>query len=209
MDHDWSWKTMHRLIVTSATYRQSAQHTHAEAMEQIDPANRLRWRWDVQRLDAEQIFDALQSVSGRLDLQVGGRSVEKEPRRAIYRKVLRNKPDPILSLFDTPDGVNSMPHRPTTTTATQALALLNSSWADEFASAAAKALSSQTDGNVDEAIGLAYEVAWGRPPTEREAALAWDYLADGDGSRADRASLAELADICHVLINSNEFIYLH
>ena len=133
----WHWKSLHRMIVTSETYCQSATHPQAADFELIDPANKLRWRWDVRRLSAEQFYDALQSVAGRLNNELGGRSTSDGRRRAIYRKVYRNKPDSVLALFDTPDGVNSMPLRPTTTTPNQALALLNSDWALEIAAAMA------------------------------------------------------------------------
>lgn len=208
IDDGWSWKSVHRLIVMSETYRQSAHHPLAPEMEQIDPENRLRWRWDTRRLAAEQIFDALLSVSGQLDVTVGGASANHDShRRAIYRKMLRNKSDDRLSLFDMADGINSVANRPTTTTATQALALLNTSWASEMATAMSERVTADTGGDLAGTIQTAYELAVGRPPDEYEMQLAKEFIAHQDID-IEELNAESYVDFCHVLLNSNEFIYI-
>ena len=83
-------KALHRLIVLSATYRQSAFHRYSGRIALIDPRNRLRWRWDIRRLDAEQIRDAMLAASGELDLKAGGPAVAaSSTRRSIYTKIIQ------------------------------------------------------------------------------------------------------------------------
>ena len=126
----WRLKPLHRLIMTSATYRQSALHPGSEAARRNDPNNRWLWRMGLRRLDADQIRDTVLSVSGELDASQGGPSVDATaPRRTVYTKLVRYSPEPLLQAFDAPDGFVSTPQRDTTTTATQALQLLNGPWA--------------------------------------------------------------------------------
>ena len=128
VDNGWRLKPLHRLILTSATYRQSALATNDAAMLE-DPSNRLLWRQNIRRLDAEQIRDAMLAAVGELDRTAGGPSVgHAAPRRTIYTKVMRNTQDPLLAVFDAPDALASSPSRPTTTTAPQALFMINGSW---------------------------------------------------------------------------------
>src|SRR5205823_1504749 len=123
----WSFKKMHKLLVTSMTYRQSATSAAAEAALKKDPDNRLWWKMATRRLDAEQIRDAILAATGNLDLAMGGAAVEaKEPRRSIYTKVRRNVREPLLDVFDTPEGLASTAQRNVTTTPTQALLMFNS-----------------------------------------------------------------------------------
>ena len=139
----WRLKPLHRLIMTSAVYRQSAQRTESEVetARGLDPDNRLLWKRTVQRLDAEEIRDAMLAVSGELDATIGGPSAESSrPRRSIDTKVIRNSRDPLLDSFDAPDGYNSAGRRTTTTTATQALLLINGSWTHARAAALADRL---------------------------------------------------------------------
>ena len=122
-------KAMHRLIMLSATYRQSALRVAPEIAKMNDPDNRWLWRMNTQRLDAEQIRDAMLAVSGELRLDAGGPSVEENsPRRSIYTKLLRNHPDPLLEAFDAPEAFGSVPVRNHTTTATQSLLMINGDW---------------------------------------------------------------------------------
>src|SRR5690606_37064565 len=93
IERGWSMKDLHRLILTSAAWRQSADHPHAAEYEQRDPAGDLLWRWRVRRLTAEQIRDAILTATGELDPTHGGPSVDAvSPRRALYVKVYRNTP---------------------------------------------------------------------------------------------------------------------
>ncbi|MFI5460657.1 MAG: DUF1549 and DUF1553 domain-containing protein [Isosphaerales bacterium] len=153
----WSLKSMHRLIVTSATYRQSSRVT--EERKKLDPENVLLWRQNRQRLDGEAIRDALLAVSGRLNRAMGGPSVfpelppelsklsskgavwpvspraEDRARRSLYVFVRRNLRYPFFEVFDRPDTNASCPRRPVTTIAPQALSLLNSRLAHDSARA--------------------------------------------------------------------------
>ena len=172
----WSLKKLHRLILASSTYRQSAQNPLAETARLKDPENRLLWRANTRRLDAEQIRDAILSVTGELKLTASGPGADPAtPVRSIFTKVLRNSRDPLLEVFDSPDSFNSTAQRNVTTTPTQSLLLLNSPLALKRASAFAARL--QRDSSADEArrVTDAYRLAFGRAPTdaEREAALAF------------------------------------
>ena len=203
VEDGWSWKSIHRLMITSATYRQSATHPQANAMEAIDPANQLRWRWDVRRLDAEQVVDALLCAAGQIDLSVGGPSSDgKAHRRGIYRKMHRNKPDKLLALFDLPDGINSVASRPVTTTPTQALALLNGKLGTTTAASMAERLITSCGDDRTAVVKKAYRLAFSRPPSEDEIGFALDYLGD------DALDETLLSEFCHVLLNANEFVYL-
>src|SRR5690606_38854370 len=127
VDGGWTLKRIHRLIVTSSTYRQTALQAPSEQAKLVDPSNRLLWRMNTRRLEAEQIRDAMLVVSDELIPTMGGEGVDhNQPRRSIYTKVLRNRKDPLLEVFDVADGVLSTPERSVTTTATQALLMINS-----------------------------------------------------------------------------------
>ena len=200
VENEWRFKEIHRLILTSATYRQSAHHPNAATQEQIDPNNQFTWRTRVRRLDAEQIIDAVNCVAGELESTVGGKSVDSTKRRAIYRKVRRNKPDKLLTLFDAADGINSVPVRSATTTSPQALALLNG----EFGLTRAKRMAERIKGRATEAtdqITVGYELAFGRLPTTPEVDLALEYFSSADSANP-------LVAFCHALLNANEFVYV-
>jgi hypothetical protein len=207
----WSFKKLHRLIVTSAAYRQSATAPAPAAALKKDPENRLLWRGTTRRLDAEQVRDSLLAATGRLDLTAGGPAVEPtQPRRTLYTKVRRNTRDPLLDAFDAPEGFASTAQRNVTTTPTQALLLINSSFMLQQAQAFAERLRREKS---DDAARLdrAFRLAFGRPPTdaERKGGLAFlDQQAKRIGGNADDARAAALADLCHVLLNANEFLYV-
>ena len=204
----WSFKDLHRLIVTTAAYRQTALRPTPKAARLADPEDRLLWRRTTRRLDAEQIRDAMLFASGELDPTMGGEGVDgSKPRRTIYTKVLRNKPDPLLDAFDAPDGSITTCSRNSTTIPTQALLLINGEWSLDRARAFAGRLRS-LDAPGDR-VDIAYRIAFGRAPGPDERAEAIAFLEtqgslDGDGSGADAA----LVDLCHALLNSNEFLYV-
>ena len=207
----WHWKPIHRLILTSATYRQSADHPRAEQLDAIDPDNNLRWRWDVRRLAAEQLHDSLLSVADQLDAKLGGANDNKESaRRAIYRRVYRNRADKLLGLFDLPDGINSVAERPVTTTPTQALAMFNGPWGTKTATAMADRITACGCENANAAVEMGYRLAFGRSPTAAELELAKEYIATEQGGNFSDSSISRSALIgfCHVLLNSNEFLYI-
>jgi hypothetical protein len=230
MEEGWSVKRIDRLIVTSAAYRRAALGSQADEARRIDPENRFFARRDVRRLEAEQVRDAMLAVSGELDLSQGGPSVEADqPRRSIYVKVVRNKRDPLMESLDAPDGFSSVAERHATTTPTQSLVLVNGPWPLARAQALAARLAQEAGSEPATLIERAFALAYGRPPdsSEREAALR--FLSAGgsdlaaaagqpstaaqsspaDGPAPASAPAAEaLVDLCHVLLNSNAFLYV-
>ena len=172
----WSLKKLHRLILASSIYQQATKNPAAENARLKDPENRLLWQASTRRLDAEQIRDAILSVTGELKLATDGPSTDSSsPVRSIFTKVLRNSRDPLLEVFDVPDGFNSTAQRNVTTTPTQSLLLLNSPVALKRAHAFAARL--RRDSSADDArrVTDAYRLAFGRAPSdaERGAALAF------------------------------------
>jgi hypothetical protein len=184
VENGQSFKSLHRLILLSATYQQSATHPEADRIALIDPRNRLRWRWDVRRLAAEQIRDAILSASGELDPKAGGPAVTAvTPRRSIYTKVVRNAPDPMLKAFDVADGFNSTAQRDVTTTPTQSLLMINGQWFLDRATVLSKrvdeAVASELSPGTNlhqQAVQTAWKLALGRSPDDAELDSAVRYL---------------------------------
>jgi hypothetical protein len=212
-----SLKYLHRLIVTSATYRQSSA-TRADG-HKADEDNKLLWRQNRTRLDAEQVRDAILAVSGRLDRTPGGPSdmqFDMKPgihvtpkvdygkfdfdrpqghRRSVYRFVFRTLPDPLVECLDGADASALTPKRTESVTAPQALALLNNEFILVHAKAMAVRLEKHSPQRAKQ-IDLACRLVWGRPPSADEAKSFAAY--------ADRHGLANL---CRVLSNTNEFLF--
>ena len=204
----WSFKSLHRLIVTSATYRQSATHPNAEQHQLKDPSNRLLWRANIRRLDAEQIRDSMLLVSGKLDMTSGGPSVSaSKPRRSIFTEQRRNSPDPLLDVFDSADGFSSTPERNVTTTPTQALLMINSKDSLARAGEFARRVKSESGNERESQIALAYRLAFGRDVSEAERLAALDFF-NRQAARNAAAASSVLTDFCQVLLNSNEFLYV-
>jgi hypothetical protein len=211
----WSIKQMHRLMLLSATYRQSTA-VSPEARH-VDPDNRLFSRMNRLRLEGEVIRDGLLAVSGRLNPAMGGPGVfppvpaeaaqgaqawkaSPDPRdhvrRSVYVFARRNLRFPFLEAFDLPDSSLSCPKRERSTTATQALALLNAADVAEAARALAARVTAEAT-TQDERVALAYRLALGRRPTEAEVRLAREFLTE-----------SPLSELCRALFNVNEFVYL-
>jgi len=192
----WRFKPLHRLLVTSATYRQAARHPAGDAARQKDPENRWLWHMPVRRLDAEQIRDAMLAASGELELSLGGPSVTaSQPRRSVYTRSLRNTRDPLLSVFDMADPFTSIDRRDVTTTPTQSLMMINGAWPLQRAEALAGRVR-KLAGSEDRAlVDHAYRLAYGRGPEPSEAEAILRFLhqrATGVGAEAPSlpASLA-------------------
>jgi hypothetical protein len=219
MREGWSLKKLHRLLVTSATYRQSASHPEPEAGRLKDPENRLLWRWWPRRLEAEQIRDAIFAVTGELQLDpAGGPGVlATEPRRSIYTRILRNTRDPLTDAFDAPLWFTSVSSRDTTTTPVQSLLLVNSPFMLERGRALAARLEKLAPGDEAAQVEHAYRLTYGRLPTREEIVRAAQFLSE-QRRRLEPASAAAqsttdprsaaLADFCHALFNSSEFLYM-
>lgn len=164
----WKLKKLHREIMLSSTYRQTAHRAIPELAAKIDPSNKFLWRFNPRRLDAEQVRDAILAASGELDLSEGGPSVDgNAPRRAIYTMKKRNSQNELLRSLDAPAGFFSTSERQSTTTPIQALLLMNSDWPLARARKLAERVSS---------IEEAWLYTLGRPPTAKEIETASNFI---------------------------------
>jgi hypothetical protein len=213
-----SLKWLHKTIALSETYRQSA----ADRPEGLaaDSGNRLLWRMNRRRLEAECIRDAVLRLSGKLDQRMGGPSArqfytspgvhvtpvvkykEFDPdhpanfRRGVYRFVFRTVPDPLMQALDCPDASQLAAKRESSSTPLQALALLNNRFMVRQSEHIAARLQLDADG-VGERIVLLFKRAYGRSPSPREAERVIGY-----------ARTHGLANACRVIINSSEFLFV-
>jgi len=172
----WKMKPLHKMILMSATYRQTARRAPTTKELTTDPENRLLWRFHPRRLDAEQSRDAVLLASGELDPVMGGEGVEAGmPRRSIYTRKIRNTQDDFLASLDSPPGFSSVPTRDATTTATQSLLMINGDWPLERARAMAAHLLKTQPRDDAEIIDRAYDLAFSRKarPAEKKDALAF------------------------------------
>ncbi len=173
----WSLKAMHRRVVASATYRRAAVHPAPEAGRLKDPENRLLWKSATRRLEAEAVRDAMLLASGEFDSHMGGPAVDPNlPRRTVYTKVQRNTRDPLLDAFDAPETFSSVPGRNSTTTATQALLMINGRWPLERAQAFARRLRAAGAATNPDLVRAAYRIAFGRLPSPDELARGVAFL---------------------------------
>jgi hypothetical protein len=211
----WKLKPIHRLIMTSAVYTEGSQSDAARAA--VDTDNKLLWRRQRHRLEAEVIRDAMLATGGILDETLLGPGTldENHRRRSIYFTVKRSKLASMMVLFDAPDALQGLGARSSTTIAPQALLLLNNATVRDSARAFAARATTDVAPGPDAgatAVRRAYLMALSRPPDETELAdaLAFlesqsaQYAADG---KADGRQLA-MADFCQVLLGLNEFVYI-
>ncbi len=224
----WSLKHIHRLIVMSATYRQSSdigstdsdagRAQAVERAEKMDGSDRLLWRFSAHRLDAEPLRDAILATAGRLDLRMGGPGWSPfEPnenyvrvytpkkafgpedfRRMVYGTVVRQRPDGVFGAFDCPDGGQIAPKRSRSTTPLQALNLLNSGFMMQAAGFFADRLKREGGDSASAEAARAFELAFQREPTGEEIAASTGFI---------RAQGLEL--FCRALLNANEFAYVY
>ncbi|MCH7751698.1 MAG: PSD1 domain-containing protein, partial [Planctomycetes bacterium] len=167
VDDGWSFKRLHRLLVTSATYRQTSAVSPESA--RLDPTNTLFSRMPLRRLDAEQIRDAMLAVSGELDTTAGGPSVEGDlPRRSVFLRNVRNTHDAMLAAYDGPDMFNSCPRRFVTTTPLQSLLAFNGDWSLARAQALAVRIDTSSNVPLSAAVQQVFLLALSRPPTAAE-----------------------------------------
>ena len=216
-DNGQSIKDLHRLIVSSSTYRQAA--THNEKNATIDGGNRFLWRMNRRRLSAEEIRDSILMVSGRLDNRMGGEGYYlfelerpehsphyeyhkhdprdvKSHRRSIYRFIVRSQPDPFMTALDCADSSQSTPTRDETITSIQALALLNNKFNLAMAEYFAEDLQ-QSEQDLTSQVKLAFERITGRTPAVNDLEALVQYAQQHD-----------LANVCRLLYNLNEFVYV-
>jgi hypothetical protein len=219
VERGWRIKAIHRLIVTSATYRQSSAINPAAA--QADASCRLLWRKAPLRLEAETVRDAMLAVSGVLDTRLGGPGFREfsisqavgtttnqfKPlapregplftRRTLYRTWARGGRNGFLDAFDCPDPSTTAPRRPVTTTPLQALALLNNEVVLRLADRFAQRVQADAGADLSAQIDRAYRLAFGRAPDDEERRLSRQVV--------EHYGLCTLA---RGLFNSNEFLYI-
>ncbi len=215
IDHGWSLKHLHRRILTSSTYRQSSRWR--EECAAVDANNRLLWRKDPLRLEAEVLRDAILTVSGQLNREVGGPPYADyetfthnsqfysmiDPvgsefnRRTIYRTWLRSGRSSMLDAFDCPDPSTTTPRRAVTVTPIQSLALLNNSFVLRMADAMASRITSDAGSDTTAQVAEVCRLAYSRAPDSQESAVLASFV-DEHG----------LAALCRVVLNSNEFLYV-
>ncbi len=209
IENDWSMKRLHKQILTSAAWQQAAHHPQVSENQARDPADQLLWHAPIRRLTAEQNRDAMLAISGELQTKLGGPSVTAEiPRRSTYLKIFRNTPEPMLQAFDAANGLTSVAQRNTTTTPTQSLLMINGSYALERANSIANRLLQREPETTAATLNYAFRLAWGRQPTADELADALTFLGQKADLPHDTINHDLLADFCHVLLNSNEFLYV-
>lgn len=193
VEHNWSIKEMHRLIVSSATYQQASSADVVKA-KTIDPENRWLWRQNPRRLESDQIRDAMLWASGELDSTIGGPSVDaSKPRRTIYTKWLRNSHDPLLEAFDPPDTYLSTPQRNVTTTPMQSLVMINGPYVLRRAQALANRITSQDLTSDAERVTAAYKLVYGRAPSATENADGMTFLREQTKRIAKAGAVAKAA----------------
>ena len=210
----WRMKPLHRMLTTSATYRQGSSSVAGAGK---DPENKLLWKMNRRRLAAEEIRDSMLAVSGRLNPKAGGPSVlvqideelirdlkrpqywvttrdrREHDRRTIYLIYKRNLILPFNQVFDSPDTLLSCARRDQSTHAPQALELLNGTLSNDLAVAFAKRLTGDR-------VEQAFRLATGRGPNPRERQLSKQYLDDPDPAAVTEFALS--------LFNSNAFLYV-
>ncbi len=225
MEGGWSTKELHRLIMLSDTYQQSSSPGITAAGNTdpllVDPENKLLWRANLQRLEAEQIRDALLASCGWLSYEMGGKTIAlrnrefvfnhtskdattyESPRRTLYLPIIRNHLYDMLEQFDYPDPTMPMGSRNSTVVAPQALLMLNAPVVLEASTHLAKDLSKLPDHT--DRIERAYSLLFGRPPLARETADALQCVRQFEKTETtDRA----WALFCQSLYAANEFVYL-
>ena len=208
IESGWSIKSLHRLIMTSATYRSGSQF-HQGAFS-IDGDNRLLWRVEPRRMDAETWRDSLLSITGELDLASGGPSIDNilgSRRRTLYAKISRNNPlesDNFLRMFDFPIPRASSAKRNTSVIPQQFLFMMNS----EFMLDRARALDSRLQAgslSPEQRISKAYRLLYGRLPSPKEVTVGKQFV---NSTTSDNAQLTRWQQYCQVLLSSNEFMYV-
>ena len=209
IENDWSLKSIHRLILQCATYRQSS--SFSEANYKADPENVTLWRFQPRRLEAEAIRDSYLSISGMLDSKMYGPGTldPNMTRRSIYFTVKRSRLIPMMTLFDVPEPLGSIGRRDATTIAPQALLFINSPQVRKAAEMLAARID---DGKLMEVVRKGYLHAVNREPTEQELTRTIKFLEKQQASYArdkkENARRLAVGDFCQTLFALNEFSYM-
>lgn len=231
----WSVKTMHRLIMTSRAYRMSSRTDNRRALD-ADEANTLLWRQNFRRVEAEVVRDSMLAVAGTLNPKRGGPSVfptlpkevhgtqdaagkgwadspaAEQNRRSVYLVVKRALKVPLLECLDFANSASPVAVRPSTTTAPQALMLLNDSFVQAQAAALAERIRHEAGEISERQIVRAFQLALQREPTKTEIKASKALLADQQKRAVAEGSpepaRAALNSFCRGLLNVNEMIYV-
>jgi mono/diheme cytochrome c family protein len=234
VESGWSVKKMHRLIMLSDVYQQSSD-ARQQALN-VDPEDKLLWRYPRHRLEGEAIRDAMLAVSGNLNLQMGGPGVhpelppgtlatagkwpaDKDPndanRRSVYIFSKRVMTYPMFEAFDAPNSEESCPRRFRTVIPSQALTLMNDSLVLKWSQSLAGRVLNDGGLTTDQQIDRAYRLVLSRAPKPEEKQAILDFLAgqsellEHRTEKPDAARVAAFVDFCHTLLNSNEFLYVN
>ena len=233
-ERGWSWKAMHRLILASNTYRQSSRFDERAAAK--DTENRLLWRMNPHRLEAEILRDSILAISGKLNRKMGGPGIypridpsvistgsrprwpldvkegADEWRRSVYIFVKRSVLVPLIEVFDCPVTTVSQPTRSVSTVSPQALALLNNEFVLEQSGYFAERIRREAGANLKSQVARAFEIALSRPPNEKEVRWSLDFIKSQSegyaGRKNEKPDESALRDFCHALINLSEFLYV-
>jgi hypothetical protein len=213
----WNIKAMHRLMMTSSTYRQVS--TVTPALAKADPDNVLLSRMPLKRLEAEPLYDSLLMLAGRLDETRDGPpepvevrddgmvtpiATEKGWRRSIYVAQRRTEIPTLLESFDLPPMSPNCLERNTSTVAIQALHLINNSMVEKLSELFAERVKKEAGDEPKKQIERAYWIALGRAPDEDERAASSQALS----RFAQKEKPQALASFCHALVNSAAFLYI-
>ncbi|HAH45008.1 MAG TPA: hypothetical protein DCM07_09155 [Planctomycetaceae bacterium] len=231
VEQGWSIKELHRMIMLSSTYQMSSAY-NAKLAER-DPENRLLWRMNRKRLEAEAIRDSILAVCGQLDLEMGGSMLGVENRkyvtstsnvnpvvydtnrRSVYLPIVRSALYEVLQAFDFADPSVLSGDRTHTTVAPQALFMMNSKFILENTRVFAEQIMHQTHLDPPEKVNLIYERVFSRPATEEETSRALEYLklyrGELDALELPQEEKTQLTwqSLCRVLISSNEFLFVN
>ena len=231
VEQGWSIKELHRMIMLSSTYQMSSAYN--SKLAERDPENRLLWRMNRKRLEAEAIRDSILAVCGQLDLEMGGSMLGVENRkyvtstsnvnpvvydtnrRSVYLPIVRSALYEVLQAFDFADPSVLSGDRTHTTVAPQALFMMNSKFILENTRVFAEQIMHQTHLDQPEKVNLIYERVFSRPATEEETARALDYLklyrGELEALKLSQEEKAQLTwqSLCRVLIASNEFLFVN
>ena len=196
MAKGWDQKAMHRLILTSAAYRRSSLHPSPKDGQLKDPQNALLWRFQPQRLESEQIRDAIFTACGDLktDMQAGPSVVYGEPVRSIFTRIMRNNRDPLADVFDAPQWFSSASSRDVTTTPIQSLLLLNSPFMLKRGEALAARVVKEVPGDEAAQVRRLYQILFARLPSMTEAVRSASFLKEVQAQKPTVAVTAALAN---------------
>ncbi len=215
MDHGWSLKHLHRLILNSATFQQSGR-PRPDALA-ADGGTETWWRFPPRRLEAEAIRDSILAVTGALDRRMhgpgfSGFEVELENvrhyfpkkqygpadwRRMVYMNKVRLEKESVFGIFDCPDAATSVPRRGRSTTPLQALNLLNSPFVLQQCELLVQRLARECGDDPPRRVARAYALCFGRAPDPEETAEALAFVSEAGWEAFSRA-----------LLNSNEFVFI-